>query len=633
MRRMNAATASSAPARPSGPWWTRRWVKALGALALLLALLVALFDWNWVRPLVVNYLSKTSQREIRVDDLQVSFSPTLAPTIRLRGVHVPNPAWADRPTMANVGEVIFEFDNLATLFDEQSLVARLVLKDADVDLERQADGLRNWRLREPEYRGPGKYLIQRVESYNSSLRVAHRGLGLDVSMHSSHAAGALPNRIVFSGNYQGSAFTGEVVTPPVFSLQRTDEFFPLRGHARAGATQFEIDGRMADFIKIGAVDAQIKVSGPSMAQLHPYLRGRPPDSHAYHAQGHLNIDQSVFGFDHFRAVIGSTDVAGAISLSRSGRRVWQASLRSENAQMADLTSLSFNPTPADPHGPAQPPAAKPAPGHILPVKRLATERLQYDDAYVTLAIDKLNDPAIPALQGLRVTADLQEGVLTLAPLDIAIAGGHATGKIVLDGKPHPAVASVNLTVRDVQLSQLVARVRDAGGTSAPLSARLNLRGSGESVAALLGSATGSAQVSMAPGRISNLLDAMLGLNAGKVVWLKLAGDRDIALNCASAAIDFRNGVGTSRRLLLDTAQTRASGNATIDLRQERFDLTLTPQAKESRLFALGSAIHAQGSFTQAGYKIEKGEAASRDTGLGSGCATTVAQGPAASAIN
>ncbi len=66
---------------------------------------------------------------------------------------------------------------------------------------------------------------------------------------------------------------------------------------------------------------------------------------------------------------------------------------------------------------------------------------------------------------------------------------------------------------------------------------------------------------MAPGRISNLLDAMLGLNGGKVVWLKLTGDRDIALNCASAVIDFKNGIGKSRELILDTAQTCAPAAA------------------------------------------------------------------------
>jgi uncharacterized protein involved in outer membrane biogenesis len=602
-------------------------------LAVLLALLVTLFDWNWARPAITRYLSHTSRRSVQIDDLYVHFSPTLAPTIRLRGVRVQNAAWADPRPMARVGEVSFIFESLGTLFDDQSLVALLVLKDADVDLERQADGLRNWRLRDPEYRGPGKYLIKRVEATNSRLRVVHRGLDLDVTMNASAAAGELPNRIRFAGNYADSPFSGDLVTSPVFSLQLTQETFPLRGFADSQATHFEMDGRMADFLKIGAIDAQIRINGPSLAKLHPFLRGRPPASRPYRAQGHLSVDQSTFGFDRFHARLGETDLAGDISLSRAGRRVWHANLRSEQAQMADLTSLSFNPDPLNPNGQAVPtPPAGPDSGRVLPAKRLATERLQYDDADVKLEIRRLNSPAFPALQSLRASVALHGGVLKLAPFDLGIAGGHVAGELRLDGNQHPAMSSASLDLRDLQLGQLIAKLRSAGGTSAPLAGQVRLQGRGDSIAGMLGSVTGSAALNMAPGRISNLLDAMLGLNGGKVVWLKLTGDRDIALNCASTVVDFKNGIGKSREFILDTAQTRASGSASIDLRNEHFDLLLTPQAKQARLFALGSAIHAYGSFQHAEYAIDKGDAGAAPATSGA-CPMKTAQASTLSAAN
>ncbi|MDB5805054.1 MAG: hypothetical protein JWN73_2376 [Betaproteobacteria bacterium] len=607
-----------------------RLLQAAGGVVLLLVLALLFFPWNWARPAIMRYLSQTSQRSVEAEDLHVHFSPSLAPTIRLRGVRVQNAPWADKRPMANVGEVTFTFKSLWTLFDDQSLVALLELKDADVDLERQPDGLRNWRLRDPEYRGPGKYLIQRVEAHNSRLRVAHRGLKLDVTMQSSPGEDDLPTRIRFAGNYAGSPFSGDLLTSTIFSLQLTQEFFPLRGHAESAATRFDMDGRMADFLKIGAIDAQIRVAGPSLDKLHPFLRGQPPASHPYQARGHLNVDQDAFTFERFDGKIGATDIAGSISATRQGRRVWHADLRSELAHTADFSSLSF--PKAEDHGASPRGAGAAAPGgRVIPDEHLAAERLQTIDAQVKLAVKKIDSPEWPALQGLNATADLRDGVLKLAPFDIAIAGGHASGQLDFDSRQRPAASHANIELRNLQLSQLIAKMRTAGSTAAPLAARVDLRGRGDTVAALLGSASGSATISMAPGRISNLLDAMLGLNGGKVVWLKLTGDHDIALNCASAVIDFRNGVGRSRELLLDTEQTRASGNATIDLRAERFDLLLTPQAKQSRLFALGSAIHAQGSFRHAEYSIAKGEAAAAPAG--GGCPLRTAQAPAVSAVN
>jgi hypothetical protein len=80
---------------------------------------------------------------------------------------------------------------------------------------------------------------------------------------------------------------------------------------------------------------------------------------------------------------------------------------------------------------------------------------------------------------------------------------------------------------------------------------------------------------------------------------------------------------------LDTEQTRVRGAATVNLRDERFDATLTPQAKQTRVIALGSAIHAYGSFRHPAYAITKGttgrDFASADAGACAGIRQTAAR--------
>ena len=58
--------------------------KTLLVTGLLLLVFALLFDWNWVRPAVTRYLSHTSQRSVEIDDLHISFSPTLG--FRLRSL-------------------------------------------------------------------------------------------------------------------------------------------------------------------------------------------------------------------------------------------------------------------------------------------------------------------------------------------------------------------------------------------------------------------------------------------------------------------------------------------------------------------------------------------------------------------
>jgi uncharacterized protein involved in outer membrane biogenesis len=60
--------------------------------------------------------------------------------------------------------------SLASIREGRPIISRLVLVDAEVDLERQADGQRNWRLTQPEYRGPGKVRVLVLEAYRSRIR-------------------------------------------------------------------------------------------------------------------------------------------------------------------------------------------------------------------------------------------------------------------------------------------------------------------------------------------------------------------------------------------------------------------------------------------------------------------------------
>jgi uncharacterized protein involved in outer membrane biogenesis len=111
---------------------------------------------------------------------------------------------------------------------------------------------------------------------------------------------------------------------------------------------------------------------------------------------------------------------------------------------------------------------------------------------------------------------------------------------------------------------------------------------------------------MEGGRISNLLDAKLGLNAGKVLRLLVGGDRSIVINSADVAFDFDNGSGTSKNIFLDTAQTRVVGTGSIGLRDESVDLLLTPHQKKAGFFSLRSSlIRVEGSFRHPQWAIVK----------------------------
>ena len=127
-----------------------------------------------------------------------------------------------------------------------------------------------------------------------------------------------------------------------------------------------------------------------------------------------------------------------------------------------------------------------------------------------------------------------------------------------------------------------------------LQGRVNLKGQGNSIAAIAASATGPAEIDMSNGGISNLLDAAIGLNPVKYLKMRLTGDRAIGINSATIAFEFDHGLGQSKTIMLDTDQTHTEGKGTVNLRNETVDVVLTPHPKKTAVFALRSSIRLRG---------------------------------------
>ena len=243
------------------------------------------------------------------------------------------------------------------------------------------------------------------------------------------------------------------------------------------------------------------------------------------------------------------------------------------------------------------------PKRLFPNQAFNGERLKALDAHVILDARKLYAAELPVLESLRVTADLDDGVLLLKPIDIGMAGGHVAGLFTLDGKNKPPSAHARMELKEVRLEELLDRPAKGAKSAGPLTGHIDLKGRGDSVATILASASGSVEVAMKRGGISNLLDAKLGLNGGKILRLLITGDRAIGINNAIVAFDFETGRGKSKAILLDTDQTHTEGTGTLDLHDETVDVLLTPHPKKPGLFSLNSTIRVHGPFRQPEFSI------------------------------
>lgn len=572
----------------------------------------AVWDWNWFRVPLESHLSERSGRAVRIGDLHLSFAG-FDPTVRLRQVHIPNAPWARTTAgqpFAVAGVVSFTFA-WRSLIERRPVVSRLVLVDAEVVLERRADGLRNWRLRNPGDRGPGKFKFLRLEAVHSKLRFVHEAAGIDVRT----AANALPaevsvdngapltTRIDFDGTFRDARFSGTAATSRVLTFLETGEPFSLRAAVTSGKTRAEADGQVTDLFKLTAMDASLRLAGPSLADLHGLLPHAWPDTAAYQATAHLSKAEGLWTFTDLQARVGRSDLAGEARYNASADRPFlDATLKSRATHVTDLW-----------------PKAAPSAAPAAPAKRSRLDLRPFDGS-VAVDVHTLHVPGLPPLSQVRAKAHLDDGLLDLTPVQAQLAGGHAQGLLVLDARQQPPSARVELSWRNLRLEQLLPALPDGGEATGPVSGQVKLTSRGATWRDLVAHAAGEGSAQLKGGRLSAALDAKLALNGGKLLRAKVGGAADVPIHCARVDVMLRDGRGDVFPLLLDTAQTRIDGRGQLDLRGQRFDLLLTPAPKQAALLALRQSIQVTGSFDDARITLVKAEA----IGSAGGCDTAPA---------
>ena len=578
------STPSAAPgvSVPRRRVWPRL---AAGAAIGVLVVLLALHEATWLRPLLQQHVLARSQRQIHFDHLRFGLSRDLEPTVRFRGLRIENAPWADRRPMVEAAEARFTLA-WRSLTGERIIVNRLDLIDAQVDLEHRADGLRNWRLTQPEDRGPGKIRVLTLDAHRSSLRFVHGGRDLEIDTAIvpldkpvplvGHEGLPLTKQLTVRGTRGGQGFDAALQVSDVLSFLDSARPFAVRGDARSLRGRLHVEGRVADLVQLAGVDAQFALSGASLAELNAPLQVALPASRAFAIESRVRKTGLRTEFSQLTATLGRSDVTGELTHVRAGdaaRRIVDARLASKAIDVADLPLL-FSPRDD---------------------VRADVEGLKRVDAKLAMTIDQVKTPW-PRLQArhARLTAVLAGGVLAIDSLRLESAGGTVAARVTFDANAAPPRATLKADLDGIRLDQLLAPRAENERIAGTFGAHAELVSGGATRRMLLQHLAGTLTAATSHASISSRLDARLSLNSGRVLRTMLEGAEQVPVRCAALELRIRDGVGQAERLVIETDALRLIGKGRVDLPAQTLALTLLPQRKQAALLALDRSIHVAG---------------------------------------
>lgn len=635
----------------------RKVVATVVAVPVVVVGIAMAIDWRFLRYPFERYASEQLGRPVTVTGFHMALRP-LTTRLQFEGLRIGNVPDSRQPQMIALDIAEVHVSTWRAL-NKQVHVEKLALRGGEVYLARARNGANNWTL-------PGRerndVVVDALVLDNALIdyddRVADLTADIRTTTLRKPDAKGHTLQAEFNGYYGTARYQGKFSTGPVISLRDAKEAFPFRIDGRVGAARLKAEGTMQNILDDVGLDAAIDLTGPTLANLYPFIDVKFPNTPPYVFRGRLARTDGKWQASQFTSSLGHSDVSGDLAWDPRGgpRPKLTGDIHSRLLDIQDLAPL-FGWTPVAPPVTDRPrsatgtmtttttkkpssisPAtgkgttsgrsaalaasrAKPEPGRrVLPDWQFDVARMRANDADIKADMTVLRSGTDWSFENLGGQAVLNEGQLTLSPLTVAYGGGQLSAKVTLDARASPAQGTLTGTLQKARFSRIFADVSSMRRAEGMLGADIRLTGSGDSLREQLASATGAFGVVAAGGNLSTLVTDGLSVDPGPALAYLIGPDKKTLLRCAVAAFDVQKGMARAQTLMVDTPDTRFSGTGSVGFTDERIDIQWVPTVRDTATTPPRSPVALTGTLAYPDFRPGRAVA---------GASTANAQTPAA----
>lgn len=599
----------------------------LGLVAVL-ALAIALFDWNLAKPWITHKLSTVLAREIRVEG-PISLGWSLVrndkggaewlPQLHFtaRDLHIGNPHWA-RSTdhLLRARSLDLHFSPLPLLRWHWH-ITDLRVDGLDLAMERVDDQHKSWRFSD-QPRSRWSFDIHQIVFERALIRYVDQPLEMDLRFDARPLASpanqaaevrkeagnastdpanpaALVLQAAVSGHFKEGRVQGSLRGGALPDLLNKNSVYPLQAEGDVGEVHTVFSGKLINPHQLTRAEMQLRLSGESLDRLYAASGVPLPATRPFTTQGQLTIERVDretrawdWRYEHFTGKVGESDFAGDARYYRGPpKNRLTVKAQAGLLRLSDYLPLS---------GKKQVDDADKGKTRVLPGDPAKPERWAKLDAEIGLHAKRVELHPDIELQDAATTLRLQDQVLTAAPLQFALAGGKGEGEIRLDGRQPAIGARLQLQLHGVQVRQLFPKLGRFDATFGKVDGRATLSGSGNSVAAMLAHANGEIKADLSEGTISQFILEAAGLNLANAVFAKLYRDQQVKLLCGAADVSVKDGLAQVRHGILNTEDAAIDIRGQVDLGKETLALDVVPRTKQVRILSLRTPLYVRGTF-------------------------------------
>ena len=569
--------------------WKRALIVAIVVVLVLVSvvwIIIATYDYNKLKPQIASAFKEATGRELSLKgnlDLKVGLQPTLV----VNDAALQNASWGSRPEMAEIKRFEIQLSLIPLIF-RHIAVKRIVLVSPDILVETKPTGESNLDFltkMSAESGKKGKPSTTKVELSVNQMSIQDGRLtyrdgktgktySLVLARLDASASGPeSPLKLDLHGLYNGKSFevTGNLV--PLASFTDATRPWPLKVNVSAGGATIGLDGTIRDVANAQGLDLKVAVKIKDAAGLGDFLDEPLP------VKGPIELSCRVtdprpktYAISELKLAAAGSDLEGSLAMDLSKTRP---------ALTADLQSKKIDLRPLAGNEKATP--KKKAGERVFPDTPLPLAPLQLVDARVSLRAADVFTPQI-ALHDLDAKVTLVDGHLSVAPLTALIGGGRLDARLDLKPVGKAAQMATLVTVKQLDAGAMLRELKESEMIDGRLDARVDVTGSGESIAGIMAGLNGMVYVIMGEGKINNKYLGLLGGDISSSVLRMINPFKKeapyTAVSCMVYGFKITNGMADTTAFVLNTETMSVVGNGTINLRTEGLDLSMNPVPKE-----------------------------------------------------
>ncbi len=552
-----------------------------GGTAIALVAALAMFPVSWVKGTVEEKLGDSIGSRVAIASLDRQGIFSFSPVIEARGIRIAQPDWAGRGDLATIRDLSLRLHILPLLtgrFDADLLVAR----GMRLNLLRTADGRKNWTKTDD---GGGKgqastmaigKIADSVVSYRDDKQKRRFTLNLTVDQKSGLAAQG-------DGSIDGAPVRLTLRGAPMMR----DTRWPFEARIDGTAIAMTAKGSMAGPLLTDDMTLAVTARADDLKRIDRVIEAGLFGTQPVDLKADVTHADDAWTVERLAGRVGSSTLTGRITARKTdGRTKLDGDVRFSRFSFRDLASDE---------GQRKAIALRQQIGpRLVPNTRVNIRKIDSTDGRIAVRIDSIVSAKGPsAVRSIDAVLNLDNRILTVAPLRVGLRAGAITGKVVVDqraGQPKPTVR-MTLALTDSRISAFSGSGKQVDGR---IDGRVQLTGVGDTLREAVGVSDGRIGLLARQGALPTKIAALMGFDVARGL---LADDEDReTLRCAALGLSVKRGLGTIDPLLIDTSISQSRGSGTVRFPAETLALALTGQPKGKAAIKLPGSVRVDGTI-------------------------------------